>query len=182
MLPWNVLVDIHEHSFSRAYLLLKELGTVYLSDFENILLLEVSSIPLFLDTLKSRTTKDARLTQLFSLVIPVTTTFAFQTPAEFEIKIKEAVLSKVPTLADKSFYVRLHRRGFRGIISTSREENLLNRIILEQLETMGHPGQIKVEDPDAIVNVEIVGHQAGVSCWTREDLQRFPALKLEADG
>lgn len=53
MCHWNVVVNVQEHGFSRAYLLLQELGTVYMSDFENVLLMEVSSIPQFLETLKS---------------------------------------------------------------------------------------------------------------------------------
>ncbi|MEO1005203.1 MAG: hypothetical protein AAFW67_04970 [Cyanobacteria bacterium J06638_38] len=178
MLHWNVLFDIHEHGFSRAYLLLKELGTVYLSDFDNILLLEVNSIPQFLETLKRMIAKDSSLSRLFSLVVPVTTTFEFQTPAEFETKAQEVILSWLPSLAGKSFYVRIHRRGFKGIIDTHHEAGFLDRMILEQLEKMGHPGQIMHEDPDALINVEIVGKHVGLSCWTYEDLQRFPVIKL----
>ncbi|WP_449002730.1 hypothetical protein [Myxosarcina sp. GI1(2024)] len=32
---------------------------------------------------------------------------------------------------------------------------------------------------DAILVLETVGQKAGLSCWTREDLQRYPLLRLD---
>ncbi len=178
MIYWNVLVNVQEHGFSQAYLLLQELGSVYMSDFENVLLMKVSNIPNFLEALKALLSDDSSLPKLLSLVVPVTSTFSFQSPVEFETKAKEAVLRWLPTLAGKSFYVRMHRRGFKGLISSHHEEGFLDQIILKELGKMGNPGHIALEDPDAIIVVETVGQQAGLSCWTREDLQRYPLLKL----
>lgn len=175
---WNVLVNVHEHGFSRAYLLLKELGTVYMSDFENVLLMEVGNISKFLETLDTLMSDDPSLSRLLELVVPVTTTFSFQSPEEFETKAKEAVLSWLPTLAGKSFNVRMHRRGFKGEISSQHEEQFLDQILLEELGKMGNSGHITLENPDATIVLETVGQQAGLSCWTREDLQRYPMLKL----
>ena len=39
------------------------------------------------------------------------------------------------------------------------------------------PGQIGFEDPDAVIDIETVGNRAGISLWTREDLQRFEFLR-----
>ena len=179
MFHWNVVVNVQEHGFSRAYLLLQELGTVYMSDFENVLLMEVSSIPQFLETLNAWVSDDPSLLKLISRVVPVTSTFSFQSPSEFETKAKEAVLHLLPSLAGKNFHVRMHRRGFKGRISSHDEERFLDTILLEELVKMGNPGHITFEDPDAIVVVETVGQQAGISCWTREDLQRYPLLRLD---
>ncbi len=61
----------------------------------------------------------------------------------------------------------------------SDEERFLDRILLEELGKRGNPGHITFKDPDAIIVLETIGQQAGLSCWTREDLQRYPLLRLE---
>ena len=178
MLDWNVVVNLHEHSFSRAYLLLEQLGKVYQSDFENVLLLEVDSIPSFLQIFNDKLTQEPNLLKEFSRIVPVTSTFSFQSAAEFEAKAKETISNWLPKLAGKSFYVDMHRRGFKSQISSDYEEDWLDRMILEELEKMDSRGQIDFEDPDLLISVETVSHQAGLSCWTREDLQNYPWLKL----
>jgi tRNA(Ser,Leu) C12 N-acetylase TAN1 len=47
------------------------------------------------------------------------------------------------------------------------------------LAAAGTPGSISFDDPDAIVAIESVGQRAGVSLWTREDLRRYPFLRLD---
>jgi tRNA(Ser,Leu) C12 N-acetylase TAN1 len=179
MSHWNVVVNLHERGFKRAFKLLQGLGAVYNTDFLNVLVMKVSDIPRFLETLNAWVSDDPSLLKLLARVVPVTRTFSFQSPPEFETKAKEAVLSWLPQLAGKSFYVRMHRRGFKGRISSPEEERFLDRVLLEALAQIGNPGRITFEDPDAILVLETVGQQAGLSCWTREDLQRYPFLRLD---
>jgi len=42
-------------------------------------------------------------------------------------------------LAGKSFHVRLHRRGFKGRLSTAKEERFLDEALLDALDVLGHP-------------------------------------------
>ncbi len=179
MFHWNVVVNLHEHSFRRAFELLQGLGAVYTTEFLNVLVMEVSNIPRFLETLNAWVSDDPSLLKIISRVVPVTSTFSFQSPEEFETKAKEVVMYWLPLLAGKNFHVRMHRRGFKGRISSHDEERFLDTILLEELGKMGNPGHITFEDPDAIIVVETVGQQAGLSCWTREDLQRYPLLRLD---
>jgi tRNA(Ser,Leu) C12 N-acetylase TAN1 len=86
-------------------------------------------------------------------------------------------LEYVPALADKAFHVRMHRRGFKGRIQRTQEEQLLDRALLESLTERGMTARIDFEDPDAILAVETVGDQAGMSLWLRMDLQRYPFLR-----
>ncbi len=179
MSHWNVVVNLYEHSFRRAFKLLQGLGAVYTTEFLNVLVMEVRNIPRFLETLNAWVSDDPSLLQLIARVVPVTCTFSFQSPEEFESKAREAVLYWLPQLAGKKFHVRMHRRGFKGRISSLEEEHFLDRVLLEELGKIGNPGQINFDDPDAIIVVETVGQQAGLSCWTREELQRYPLLKLD---
>lgn len=179
MLDWNVLVDVRQHSFSPAYLLFEEFGTVYQSDFENILLLKVNSIPEFIAAFNQRLVEDPSLTELTNRVMPVTSIFSFQSQAEFETKAKKVVLEWLPMLEGKKFYVRMHRKGFKDRIDGHEEETFLDLIILQELEKIGKPGTISGIDPDAVISIETISDRAGLSFWTRQDLEKYPWLKLE---
>jgi hypothetical protein len=73
----------------------------------------------------------------------------------------------------------MHRRGFKGRLSSQHEERFLDEVLLEALDTRGKPSRITFEDPDAILALETVDSRAGVSLWTREDIQRYPFLHLD---
>ena len=85
----------------------------------------------------------------------------------------------MPQLAGKSFHVRMHRRGFKEALPSQQEERMLDDVLLEALERTGQPGRIEFEDPDLILDVETVDQRAGMSLWTREQLERYPFLNLD---
>ncbi len=39
--------------------------------------------------------------------------------------------------------------------------------------------RLAFEDPDALVAIETVGQRAGVSVWTREELRRYPFIRVD---
>lgn len=176
---WNVVISVHEHHYQRAFRLLGEHGEVRHTDFFNVLLLKVDSIESFLRQLQARIASEPSLKECLSHVIPVSTTFVFQSPEEFESKAKQAVTPWLPALANKTFHVRMHRRGFKDRLSSQSEEQLLDHHLMEQLARAGFGGRIGFADPDVIIAVETVNQWAGLSVWTREDLHRYPFLKLD---
>jgi len=114
-----------------------------------------------------------------SRLIPVTKSFTFQTPDEFEQKVKETISEWGPQLGGKGFHVRMHRRGFKGRLSSLEEEKMLDEFLLELTKEGGNPGHVTFEWPDVIIAVETVAHRAGLSHWTHEDLQRYPFVRVE---
>jgi tRNA(Ser,Leu) C12 N-acetylase TAN1 len=86
-------------------------------------------------------------------------------------------------LAGKHFYVRMHRRGFKGRLSSIEEERFLDDFILDSLNNLAQQGKaqakINFEDPDSVIAVETIGQEAGLSIWSREQLVRYPFLKLK---
>jgi len=58
-------------------------------------------------------------------------------------------------------------------------EQLLDKVLLNVLAGEGSPGQIEYEDPDAVVLIEMVGQRAGLALFSREDLRRYPFLRLD---
>jgi tRNA(Ser,Leu) C12 N-acetylase TAN1 len=178
MKDWNVVVSVHDRGFIRACEVLGELGYVGRTEYHNVLVMKVGDIRTFLDDIRQLLAEDPLLSSVFSRVVPVSETFTFQTAEEFEARAEEAALKWVPDLAGKSFYVRMHRRGFKGRISSQVEERRLSGVLMTALEAGGKRVRVSFEDADAVVAVETVGGRAGLSLWTRSELLRYPFLRL----
>ncbi len=178
MRDWNVLVSVRDE-YQHVRRTLEQLGSVSRTDFYNVLVMQVPDPASALELLAERLAADERLRASLARFMPVTRSFAFQDPEEFEGRAKEALLPWLPDLAGKTFHVRIHRRGFKGRLSSHEEERLLAEFVLEKLEEAGTPGQIAFEDPDVIVAIETIGQRAGLAFCTREDLQKYPFLKVD---
>lgn len=176
---WNVVVNLNEGARRQAYRRLEIFGPAKKTGFFNVLLMKVEDLPGMLETMRKWTLEDPQSLSFLSRIIPAAGIFVFQSPEEFEAKARETVLQWVPALAGKSFHVRMRRRGFKGRLSSMDEEHFLDGILLEAVEKIGPPGHITFDNPDAIIAVETVGPWAGLSFWSREDLQRYPFIRLD---
>ncbi len=179
MQDWNVVVTVREEGYNRARRLLGGFGQVDRTDFFNILVMRVADSRLLLEELREAAEREPESTACLARVLPVDQTFTFQTPHEFDEKARLAVCAWLPTLAGKSFHLRMHRRGFKGKLSSIDEERFLDTYLLDALATAGPPGRIAFTDPDAIITLETIGPRAGLSLWTREELARYPLLHLD---
>lgn len=179
MRDWNVVVTVQEGGFVPACKVLEKYGAVKHSDFYNVLLMKVPDPESFLEALHRDYAIEGGFARVLARVTPVTRTFVFQSAEEFEANAREAVTPWIPALAGKVFHVRIHRRGFKGVLSSQEAERHLDRFLLDALAQAGAPGQVRFEDPDAVVVVETVGNRAGLSLWTRDELQRYPFLHLD---
>lgn len=179
MHDWNVVISIYEGHFRRAKEILEPFGRLAETDYYNLVVLRVADIRRFVDDLQERAGADPSLGKVLSRVLPVSVCFDFQTPAEFEALATQAVEPWIPQLSGKRFHVRMHRRGFRGRLSSQNEERFLDRFLQEKLEELGAQGRIDFEDPDYVLAIETVGQRAGLSLWSREQRQELPLLKLD---
>lgn len=178
MSDWNVVISVHEHGYKRARELLESFGKIEKTIYYNVLVMTVDDTGAFLERLAKLTDIVPDVLTVLSRVVPAARTFTFQNATEFEAKAREVALAWVPNLANKSFYVRLYRRGLKGRISSPEEERLLDEVLLGALENAKTPGRISFEDPDVVIDVEMVGNRAGMSIWTRADLSRYAFLKV----
>jgi len=179
MLEWNVVISVNERGFEDAFKKLGRFGLIRKSGFFNVLFLRADDLPSMLETLRQWTSEDPHSLSFLSKLMPVTDTFSFQSPGEFEEKAKGIVLGWVSELAGKGFHVRMRRRGFKGRLSGLEEEHFLDKVLLGALEMTGKPGHITFEDPDAIIAVETIAQWAGLSLWSREELQKYPFIRLD---
>ncbi len=181
MNDWNVVVTLFQdpRSFRRARNILRQLGEVSATEFHNVLVMRVENIAGFLRDFSAMVSVEPGIQNDISRVIPLTETFEFHDRQEFEDKARKIALSWVPRLKGFSFHVRLHRRGLKGALMSPTEERFLDEALLAALEEAHAPGRISFEDPDAVIDVESVGHRAGMSLWTRDDLVLYPFLKVD---
>jgi tRNA(Ser,Leu) C12 N-acetylase TAN1 len=179
MQDWNVVISVKESGFKDAFRKLSRFGPIGKTGFFNVLFLKVYDIPRMLRILSEWLEDDPHALAFLSRMIPVTHTFTYQSSNEFEERAKEIVLAWAPDLAGKSFHVRMHRRGFKGKLSGLEEEQFLDKVLIEEIEKAGSPGRITFEDPDAIIVIETISQWAGISLWSRDELKRYPFIKLD---
>ncbi len=179
MRDWNVVVTVHEHHFSQACRFLEAYGQLAKSDFFNVLTMRVSDIGQFLHDLHQQLQDEPVLAKCVARVLPVGSSFVFQSPAEFELKAQAVVAVWVEKLSGTRFHVRMHRRGFKGRMSSQDEERFIDHYLMQCLSERGATAEMNFEDPDYIIAVETIGQQAGMSLWSRDELQRYPLIKLD---
>jgi tRNA(Ser,Leu) C12 N-acetylase TAN1 len=179
MYEWNVVVTIQARGFVLACEFLEEFGRPQRTEFFNILVMRVDDVYRFLENLRSRISEDPGILNFLARVMPVKESFGFRTPEEFENNAKQLALLWVQQLAGKGFHVRMHRRGFRGRLSSMDEERFLDDVLLEALEKEATSGHITFNNPDAVLVVETVGQRAGMSLWDREQIERYAFLHMD---
>jgi tRNA(Ser,Leu) C12 N-acetylase TAN1 len=177
MKDWNVVVTTHEKGYVLACEAMAEIGAVSRTEFFNVLVMRVPDPRVLPDRVADMLERDPGLLRnALSHVAPLERTFTFQAPDEFERKAREAALTFVAALAGRSFHVRLHRRGFKGRLSSPVEERFLDGVLLDATAATGAPARLSFDDPDAVLDLETVGNRGGLALWTREDRARYPFL------
>ncbi len=179
MLDWNVIVTTHERRYRHARAFLAPMGALHDTGFYNVLVMRVEKPQDFLDWLEQRLEAFPEARPTLARVLPVTETFHYQSPEEFERKAAGAVRGWLAQLAATRFHVRMHRRGFKGKLSSLEEERFLDHFVIEELAKQGQEASIDFDDPDWIIALDTVAQRAGLSLWSREALQRYPLLKLD---
>ena len=176
---WNTVASLHEQSFRRGFDILAQFGPVARTSYFNVVVMKVGDKDAFLERLAELVADVPDVLKIISRVVPLAHTVDFEDATDFENKARTIALGWLPQLAHKGFHVRLHRRGLRGQLSSKEEEQHLDAALRDALAAAGTPGRIEFEDPDLVIDVETLGNRAGLSIWTREDLRRYPFLRVD---
>ena len=179
MHDWNAVITVREGGFAPACRLLGQFGTVRKTEFFNTLVMRAADPVQLLAELQEQLAEKPVITTWVSRFMPMQRLFAFQSVDEFELRSRETVLEWLPGLANISFHVRMHRRGFKGKLSSADEERFLDELLLQRLAEAGTPGKVAFDDPDVIIALETIGTQAGLSLFGRDELRRYSLLHLD---
>ena len=179
-MDWNVIVSVQPEGYKAAKELLHEYGKIRKTDYFNVLVMQVDDIEDFLENLYTLYEMQTPQLQSIGRIVPVSDRFNFQTPEEFETRARNVTSHWLDALAGRHFYVRMHRRGFKGRLSSLEEERFLDEYILVTLQQNGKAtAKVDFEAAECVIAVETIGQEAGMSLWTREQLERYPFLKLK---
>jgi len=170
---WNVVVTLAEQGFRDAVRLLRRWGTVTRTPYYNVLAMRVDDPRAFLADFAAALAASPGIANFVSHVVPAQHTFDFATAEEFAARARDVALAWAPEIAGKSFHVRLHRRGRKGVLSSPREERFLDDALLQGTAPAG---RIAFDDPDAVIQIETIDGRAGMSLWTREEMRQHPFL------
>jgi tRNA(Ser,Leu) C12 N-acetylase TAN1 len=179
MIDWNVVVTTQPQGFRTVVRRLGRLGGIETTAYWNVLVMRVPEVRSFPEQLQALTAEDPALAQALSRVVPVMEKFRFQSREGFDRQLRDRSLALVPTLRDKSFHVRMHRRGFKGVLSSQAEERTVAELILAGLSAENAAARVAFADPDFVVALETVDDQAGISLWSRDELRRYRWLRLD---
>ncbi len=176
---WNLVATTAEGKYTQALKFLAPFGIVKTTSYHNVVMMLVHDILELMTLLaKEWQTQDGRLL-LLQRVVPVTHTFNYSDRAWFVRRAQEVILDWIHRLTGLTFHVLIHRRGFKDMLSSVEEEQILNAAIIEATEKTGQRAIVSQDDPDAFIAVETIGNNAGMSLWLREDLQRYPFLHVD---
>jgi hypothetical protein len=114
MKDWNVVVSVNEKGFSQAVNILKEFGPISKTEFFNVLVMKVEDIVGMCDALKKRLEDDPSFLSFLSRLIPVTKSFTFLSPDEFEQKVKETISEWGPQTGGKRISCQDAPQGLQG--------------------------------------------------------------------
>lgn len=141
---WNVVVTIREARFREARKFLRRWGEVRRTDHFHVVAMRADDPEGLLAEIGEAAAATPGIYKLLSHVMPAQRTFVFASAEEFEAKARDIALPWAPMLAGRSFHVRLHRRGFKGILSTPKEERFLDDALLDALEAGGRTGAYRL--------------------------------------
>lgn len=176
---WNVVVTTYDREFNRAMRLLSRFGRTAPTAYRNLFVMHVDDIPGLLRAVERELRTDASIANSVARISPVSSRFNFHSPEEFEAAAGRAVEQWLGRLEGKTFHVRVHRRGFKGRLSSQQEEQRLGRHLLQLLERQGASAAVTFDNADLTIVVEILDGCAGAAIWTREDLEAFQMLRLD---
>jgi tRNA(Ser,Leu) C12 N-acetylase TAN1 len=179
MRDWNTVVTFREDGYNQAVQSLSELGPVGRTSYFNVLVMRLDDIPAAMEELRQRLEANRARYGFLGRLVPLVSVFNFSSAHDFEARAREAVLIWRPEVAGRSFHVRMHRRGFKGRLSSMEEEQFLDHTVMEAMREAGSEAAVSFDDPDLIIAVETVDQRGGVSIWTREELRKYPFLHLD---
>jgi tRNA(Ser,Leu) C12 N-acetylase TAN1 len=113
--------------------------------------------------------------EVLARVVPVERTFALA--ADVEAQLVGEVASCVERLVDRTFHVRVERRGHKRVLRSDVLERRLGGALVDALRARGAVPRVTFADPDVIVAVELIGEVGAIGLVGR-DRRRYPFVRL----
>jgi tRNA(Ser,Leu) C12 N-acetylase TAN1 len=176
--PWNIIVTARTGYRRKLRRGLGQLLRLRRSAYPNVLTGWHDNPQAFLDSLDTLFTEKPYLANPISRFMTVERVFPVDPPG-FAEQLAVEIEPFLPRLANRTFHVRLERRGHKGRIHSKDCEIRLGGYIYEHFVSHGLKPSVTFDDPDVIVVVEVIDDRAGIRLLTRDDRKRYPLLKTD---
>jgi tRNA(Ser,Leu) C12 N-acetylase TAN1 len=174
------MVTARDEGFERTCMLLGTFSPITRSEYINVLVMRVDDFQDLFEKVMEEVGKDPGILKYdISRIAPVQHAFEFTDQEDLEKKSVAIVLGWLERIENRSFHVRMHRRGLKGKIDSREVEVLVGRSIMEALQSEGKTCSVGFEEPDLIIDIETLAHRGGISLWTREEMQTYPFLRCD---
>jgi tRNA(Ser,Leu) C12 N-acetylase TAN1 len=174
---WNVLATSPEGRRDALLIALRRLGKFRRGGYRNVVVGEVADLHAFLAAVRDALAADPLLPTALAKLVPIETTVRIE-PATAADTLAAAAEPFLDRLGGGSFFVRLERRGLKGRLHTPTLERELGDRIWRALEARGRTPRVDFADPDAILVVETIGDDAGLTVLDRAIRADFPFVKI----
>jgi len=176
-LDWNVVATSrggHEYALLSA---IGDLGWFESSSAKDVIVGLVDDRAEFLEKLSERLGHDDRIPASLGHVMPVARTVLLEGDPATK-PLEDAVAELAGEIGGRSYHVRVDVHGHKGVIHGHHVELLLADVLWDALCRAGHAPRVVFDDPDVVVQVEVLGDRAGVAIVDRRMRERFPFLRV----
>jgi tRNA(Ser,Leu) C12 N-acetylase TAN1 len=174
--PWNVLATSLEGRRDALLIALRRIGRFRPGGYRNVVVGLVDEPTRFLAEVRDALTGDALLPTALARVVPIERTLRFD-PLDAIDTLAAAAEPFLDRLTG-TFFVRLERRGLKGRLHSPTLERELGDRVWTALQSRGRTPKVNFKDPDAVLVVETLGDQAGLSVVDRALRQTYPFVKI----
>ena len=175
---WNILVTSLEGQREALLSVLRTFARFRRGGFPNVLVATVDDPWTFLGVVRDAYERGPVLGSALGKVIPIERTLRLSDPSLFVDEVVTLLEPLAKRLAGRTFFVRVFRRGFRGVIDSTRAEGEIGARLVALLETAGDRPMVRFRDPDMIVAIESLRDEVGVALLDRELRATFPFVRV----
>lgn len=171
---WNVLATSqsgHQHALLTS---LRKLGDFEPSPSRDVIIGVVPERYIFLDSVATRLRREELLPASLGRVIPVDRTVTL--PESGAVPVLETLVAELaPLIGDRTYHLRVDLHGHAELHGQNLQARLAD-VAWDVLSTRGPHPKVVFEDPDVVLQVEVVGDTAGAVLVDRRLRELYPFL------
>jgi len=175
---WNLLATSLEGQRESLLYGLRKLARFRRGGFPNVLVAKVDEPRAFLDLLHEAHDRLPMIRGGLGKAIPMERTVRFAGPATFIDDVAAAMDPLLDRIAGRTFFVRVFRRGFRGMIDSTAAEGEIGARIVALLEARGANPKVSFRDADVAVSIETLRDELGIALLDRDLRAAHPFVRI----
>ena len=176
-LDWNVVATArggHEFALLTA---IGDMGWFESASTRDVIVGRVEDGRRFLDELGARLCQDVRIPASLGHVMTVTRTVELTGEGPHP-ELEAAVRELARELRTSTYHVRVGVHGRRGTLHAHHLERHLGDVVWDELVRAGQQPHVIFDDPDVVLQIEVLADRAGIGFIDRSMRERYPFLRV----